>query len=204
MLKTPAGDIPVFNNVREGLDAGLALQHRRRLPAALGRARRRGRADPRQRRPARRSSSSPRRSPCTTPARSGRWRRRTASTSSAATASASPTRGTGSASAGRSAATIRRSRCSRARSRSSRTRAASPPRSPSISRTAGWGTTTLVSSRQGRLHPLRRARLRPCASATTTARKAAVLYAEPGGYYEHGIDWTSRSSPASSAAGSRS
>src|ERR1700754_415273 len=25
MLRTPAGDIPVFNNVREGLDAGLAF-----------------------------------------------------------------------------------------------------------------------------------------------------------------------------------
>ena len=27
----------------------------------------------------------------------------------------------------------------------------------------------------------------PC--ATTAARAAAVLYAEPGGYYEQGIDW---------------
>ena len=41
---------------------------------------------------------------------------------------------------------------------------------------------------QGRLHPLRRARLRPCLRNDGRSR-AAVLYAEPGGYYEHGIDW---------------
>ena len=29
----------------------------------------------------------------------------------------------------------------------------------------------------------------PMRCATTAARAAAVLYAEPGGYYEHGIDW---------------
>ena len=86
------------------------LQHRRRLPAAVGRARRRGGADPGQLRSSARSSSSPRRSRCTTPARSGRWRRRTASTSSVATASAWRIRGTGCGSAGRWAATIRTSR----------------------------------------------------------------------------------------------
>ena len=47
-LKTPIGDVPVFNSVREGLNAGPPLQHRRGLPAALGRARRRGRAGPGQ------------------------------------------------------------------------------------------------------------------------------------------------------------
>ena len=35
VLKTPIGDIPVYNNVREGLDAGPPLQLRRGLPAAL-------------------------------------------------------------------------------------------------------------------------------------------------------------------------
>ena len=42
---------------------------------------------------------------------------------------------------------------------------------------------------QGRLHPLRRARLRARASTTTPRSKAAVLYAEPGGYYEHGVEF---------------
>ena len=36
VLPTAVGDIPVFNNVREGLDAGLRFQHRRRLSAAVG------------------------------------------------------------------------------------------------------------------------------------------------------------------------
>ena len=48
VLETPLGDIPVYNNVREGLDGGPPLQLRRRLSAALGRARRRRRADPGQ------------------------------------------------------------------------------------------------------------------------------------------------------------
>ena len=43
---------------------------------------------------------------------------------------------------------------------------------------------------QGRLHPLCRRATSPCAFATDDRSAAAVLYAEPGGYYEHGIDWT--------------
>ena len=75
------------------------------------------------------------------------------------------------------------------RSRSSRTRAASPRRSRSTSRTEGWGTTTLVSSGKD-VYIHYAARDFAHAFATTTARAAAVLYAEPGGYYEHDVDWT--------------
>ena len=35
VLKTPIGDIPVFNNVREGLDAGPSFQRWRCLPSAF-------------------------------------------------------------------------------------------------------------------------------------------------------------------------
>ena len=48
VLETPVGDIPVYNNVREGLDDGHDFNCRRGLPAAAGGARRRRRADPRQ------------------------------------------------------------------------------------------------------------------------------------------------------------
>ena len=61
VLETPAGNIPVYNNVREGLEDG----HRFNcgvvyLPPSRSR-RRRGRADPRQPRARPRSSSRPRR-----------------------------------------------------------------------------------------------------------------------------------------------
>ena len=48
------------------------------------------------------------------------------------------------------------------------------------------GRRRSISSRQGPLHPLRLPGFRPRLRAPTTARQAAVLYAEPGGYYEHG------------------
>ena len=160
VLETPIGNIPVYNNVREGLDGGAPLQLRRGLSAAIGRPRRRRRADPRQSRPEEdlhhhREDLGARlaRDP-----RHGAAER--ASTSSAATASASPTPGTRCASAARSAATIPASRCARARSPSSPTRAASPRRSRTYLRMAGWGTTTADLERQGRLHPLRRAGVR--------------------------------------------
>ena len=87
------------------------LQHRRRLPAALGRARRRRRADPRQPGPEedRHRHREDRGARRARDPRDGAGR--TASTCSAATASAWPTRGTGCASAARSAATIPRKRC---------------------------------------------------------------------------------------------
>ncbi len=70
--------------------------------------------------------------------------------------------------------------------------------------TAGWGTTTLVSSRQGPLHPLCLPGLRPClrgrrpvggGGALCRARRLLRAWASSG---------PSRWSPASSAAGSRS
>ena len=133
VLATPKGDIPVYNNVREGLDDGLAFNAGVDLPAALRRARRRCRTDPRQSGSEARSSSSPRKYPCTMPAKSARSARPTASTFSAATASALRIPGTACASAARSAATCRTKCCSRARSRYFPTRAVSPPRSRNIS-----------------------------------------------------------------------
>jgi succinyl-CoA synthetase alpha subunit len=54
--------------------------------------------------------------------------------------------------------------------------------------TAGWGTTTLVSSgKDFYIHYA--APDFAHAFAADDRSKAAVLYAEPGGYYEHGIDW---------------
>ncbi|HMQ93524.1 MAG TPA: hypothetical protein PKA33_09525 [Amaricoccus sp.] len=55
--------------------------------------------------------------------------------------------------------------------------------------TAGWGTTTLISSGKDLyIHYACPDFAR--AFAADDRSKAAVLYAEPGGYYEHGIDWT--------------
>lgn len=55
--------------------------------------------------------------------------------------------------------------------------------------TAGWGTTTLVSSGKDLyIHYACPDFAR--AFAADDRYKAAVLYAEPGGYYEHGIDWS--------------
>jgi succinyl-CoA synthetase alpha subunit len=55
--------------------------------------------------------------------------------------------------------------------------------------TAGWGTTTLVSSGKD-VYIHYAARDFAHAFAADDRSKAAVLYAEPGGYYEHGIAWT--------------
>ena len=55
--------------------------------------------------------------------------------------------------------------------------------------TAGWGTTTLVSSGKDLyIHYACPDFAR--AFAADDRSKAAVLYAEPGGYHEQGIDWT--------------
>ncbi|TPE44605.1 CoA-binding protein [Amaricoccus solimangrovi] len=55
--------------------------------------------------------------------------------------------------------------------------------------TSGWGTTTLVSSgKDVYIHYAAPDFAR--AFAADDRSKAAVLYAEPGGYYEHAIDWT--------------
>lgn len=54
--------------------------------------------------------------------------------------------------------------------------------------TAGWGTTTLVSSGKD-LYIHYAAPDFARAFAADDRSKAAVLYAEPGGYYEHGLDW---------------
>lgn len=55
--------------------------------------------------------------------------------------------------------------------------------------TEGWGTTTLVSSGKDLyIHYACPDFAR--AFAADDRSKAAVLYAEPGGYYEYGVDWT--------------
>ncbi|WP_037462528.1 CoA-binding protein, partial [Sinorhizobium fredii] len=54
--------------------------------------------------------------------------------------------------------------------------------------TAGWGTTTLVSSGKD-VYIHYAAPDFAHAFGNDDRSKAAVLYAEPGGYYEHGIDW---------------
>ena len=54
--------------------------------------------------------------------------------------------------------------------------------------TAGWGTTTLVSSGKD-VYIHYAARDFAHALRNDDRSKAAVLYAEPGGYYEHGIDF---------------
>ena len=54
--------------------------------------------------------------------------------------------------------------------------------------TAGWGTTTLVSSGKD-VYIHYAAPDFAHAFGDDDRSKAAVLYAEPGGYYEHGIDW---------------
>ena len=51
--------------------------------------------------------------------------------------------------------------------------------------TEGWGTTTLISSGKD-VYIHYAARTSPTRSPTTRS-KAAVLYAEPGGYYEHDV-----------------
>ena len=48
VLPTNAGDVPVYNNVREGLDDGPHLQYRRGLSASIGYSRRCRGADPGQ------------------------------------------------------------------------------------------------------------------------------------------------------------
>jgi succinyl-CoA synthetase alpha subunit len=55
--------------------------------------------------------------------------------------------------------------------------------------TAGWGTTTLVSSGKD-VYIHYAASDFAHAFAADDRSQAAVLYAEPGGYYEYGIDWT--------------
>jgi succinyl-CoA synthetase alpha subunit len=54
--------------------------------------------------------------------------------------------------------------------------------------TEGWGTTTLVSSGKD-VYIHYGARDFAHGFHNDERSKAAVLYAEPGGYYEHGIDW---------------
>lgn len=55
--------------------------------------------------------------------------------------------------------------------------------------TAGWGTTTLVSSGKDLYIHYACPDFARAFDADDRSR-AAVLYAEPGGYYEHGIEWT--------------
>ena len=54
--------------------------------------------------------------------------------------------------------------------------------------TEGWGTTTLISSGKD-VYIHYAARDFAHAFKNDTRSKAAVLYAEPGGYYEHGVDF---------------
>ncbi len=55
--------------------------------------------------------------------------------------------------------------------------------------TAGWGTTTLISSGKD-VYIHYSARDFAYAFCNDDRSKAAVLYAEPGGYYEHGLTFT--------------
>jgi succinyl-CoA synthetase alpha subunit len=55
--------------------------------------------------------------------------------------------------------------------------------------TAGWGTTTLISSGKD-VYIHYAAPDFAHAFGNDDRSKAAVLYVEPGGYYEHGIAWT--------------
>ena len=155
------------------------LQLRRGLPAALGRARRRGRADPRQPGAATRSSSSPRRCRCTTRARSARWASRTASTSSAATAWAWPTPGTRCASAARWAATARPSRCSKGSIAIFSNSGGFTTTIAQYLRMAGWGTTTVISSGKD-VYIHYAAPEFAFALANDARSKAAVLYCRAG------------------------
>lgn len=54
--------------------------------------------------------------------------------------------------------------------------------------TEGWGTTTLISSGKD-VYINYSARDFAHGFGNDDRSQAAVLYAEPGGYYEHGIDW---------------
>ena len=55
--------------------------------------------------------------------------------------------------------------------------------------TAGWGTTTLISSGKD-VYIHYGARDFAFALGNDARTRAAVLYCEPGGYYEHGLQWT--------------
>jgi succinyl-CoA synthetase alpha subunit len=182
VLETEIGNIPVYNNVREGLEDG----HRFNcgvvyLPPSAARD---GVAELIRVNPSStRSSSSPRRCRCTTPARSARWRSRTASTSSAPTASASPMPGTRCGSAARSGGdtpgeALRKGSIAIFSNSGNFTTTIA-----TYLRMAGWGTTTLISSGKD-VYIHYAAPDFAFALANDARTKAAVLYAEPGGYYE--------------------
>ena len=82
----------------------------------------------------------------------------------------------------------RRSRCSRGRSIFSNSGGFTTTIAQYLG-TAGWGTTTLVSSGKD-LYIHYACPDFAHAFAADDRSAAAVLYAEPGGYYEHGIAWT--------------
>ena len=121
-------------------------------------------------------------------ARSVRSAKPTASIFSAPTASASRIPGIGCASAARLAATIPRNAaqglgCDLLEFR----RLHHHHRAISRHRRLGHDHAGLL--RQGHLHPLCARATSRMPSTTTIRSKAAVLYAEPGGYYEHGLDF---------------
>ena len=202
VLDTPIGDDPGLQQRARGHGGGPPLQLRRRLPAAVGRARRRGRAGAGQ--PAncskifilteKMSVHDAREIRAHGPAA-------TASTSSAATAWAWPTPGTRCGSAARSAATIPADTLRKGSIAILSNSGGFTTTIAQYLRMAGWGTTTLDLERQGRLHPLRGAgvRLRPrqrrraARRRCCTASRAATTSATPTS--------TSRWSPASSDAG---
>ena len=160
MLETPIGDIPVYNNVREGLDAGhrfncgvvyLPPSAARDGVAELIRVNPELQQDLHHHREDRR---------CTTRARSARWASRTASTSSAPTASAWPIRGTRCASAARSAATIPDEALQQGLDRDLLQLRRLHDHDRAVSAHGGLGHDDADLQRQGRLHPLRRAGVR--------------------------------------------
>ena len=177
VLETPLGDIPVYNNVREGLDAGHRFNAGVVYLPPSGGARRRRRADPRQSAICRRSSSSPRRS---------------------SVHDAREIRALGQA----ARIDIFGGNCLGVADTWNRVRIGGAlggdhpdeallqgldrdllqlrrlhDHDRALSATDGWGTTTLHLDRQGRLHPLCRARLRVSRSRPTTAQQGgrAVL-----------------------------
>ena len=185
-LETSIGPVPVFNSVREGLDAG----HRFNCGVVPAAHRARDgvaeliRVNPELRR----SSSSPRRSPCMTPARSVRWASRPASTSLAPTALAWPTPGT-----------------SAHRRRAGRRQPVRYPQarldrhSLQLRRLHHHHRAIPAHGRLGHHHPgVERQDIYihyaapefAFALANDARSKAAVLYCEPGGYYERDADFT--------------
>ena len=173
-----SGPIPVYNSVREP-GCRPPLQLRRRLPAAVGCARRCCRADPGQPGTQQDLHRHGKAVGSRQPARSGRWASRTASTSSAATAWASPMPGTRSAS-GCWAATARPRRAQGLDRHSVQLRQLHH-HDRDVPADGGLGHDHGDLQRQGHLHPLRGTgvRLRPGQRRPQQGRRAVCRTGRP-------------------------